>query len=40
MALGVVCLMFHLKAGALLIVVGAVLVVISEQQRKRKPNKQ
>jgi hypothetical protein len=34
--LGIISLIFHLRAGAFMVVIGAVLLVVDENQRKRK----
>jgi hypothetical protein len=34
--LGIVSLFFHLESGALIVIVGAFLVVLNDRQRKRK----
>jgi len=39
MVLGVVCLVFHLESGGLLVIVGAFLLVLDEKQREQKSSK-
>jgi len=34
--LGIISLIFHLRAGAFMVVIGAVLLVMDDNQRKRK----
>jgi hypothetical protein len=35
--LGILSLILHLRAGAFMVVIGTVLLVVDENQRKRKP---
>jgi len=36
-ALGIVSLFIHLESGALIVIVGAFLLVMDDRQRKRRP---